>query len=147
MTNTPENTGLKQGGRFRKGQSGNPTGKPKGARHKTTIAALSLLEGEAESLSRKAIDLALAGDTTALKLCLDRVVPMYKAAARPVPIAIPVNACLVDIARAYLDAAAQGAIPPDTASQLITAIANVARIEEVQTLKERLEALERALKS
>ena len=33
-----------------------------------------LLEGEAEVLIRKAIERALAGDGTALRLCLDRII-------------------------------------------------------------------------
>jgi hypothetical protein len=62
-------------GQFSKGYSGNQSGKPKGARNKNTLAAIELLEGESQALSRKAIDLALAGDTAALKLCLERIVP------------------------------------------------------------------------
>jgi hypothetical protein len=37
-----------------------------------------LLEGEAEALTRKAVELALEGDTTALRLCLERLVPPRK---------------------------------------------------------------------
>jgi hypothetical protein len=65
---------------------GNP-GKPPGARHKTTLAVESLLEGEAEKLTRKVIRLALAGDTTALRLCLERIAPVRR--GRPVRIALP----------------------------------------------------------
>jgi hypothetical protein len=68
-----ENTAGNQRGRpFKKGRSGNPAGKPKGARHRATVAAEALLDGEAEGLTRKAIEMALAGDGTALRLCLDR---------------------------------------------------------------------------
>jgi len=66
------------GGQFAKGHSGNKSGKPKGTRNKTTLAALSLIEGEAEALSRKAIEMALEGDTTALRLCLERIAPPTK---------------------------------------------------------------------
>ncbi len=61
--------------RFRKGQSGNPGGRKPGSRNRATMAAEALLEGEGEALTRKAIELALEGDTTALKLCLERIVP------------------------------------------------------------------------
>src|SRR5690348_14063439 len=67
------------GGRlFRKGRSGNPAGRPPGSRNRATVAAEALLEGEAQALTRKAIELALEGDTTALRLCLERIVPQRK---------------------------------------------------------------------
>jgi hypothetical protein len=40
----PENTGRDQAGRWRKGASGNRAGKPRGTRHKATLAAETLLE-------------------------------------------------------------------------------------------------------
>jgi hypothetical protein len=46
---------------------GNP-GKPRGARHRATQAVLALLNGQAEALTRKAVDMALYGDVTALRL-------------------------------------------------------------------------------
>jgi len=42
-----ENSDQKHATRWRKGQSGNPSGKPRGARHKATLAAQALLDGEA----------------------------------------------------------------------------------------------------
>src|SRR5258708_8865649 len=71
-----EKTAGKQRGRpFLRGESGNPAGRPMGARHKATVAAEALLDGEAEALTRKAVEMALAGDGTALRLCLDRIIP------------------------------------------------------------------------
>lgn len=49
--------------------TGNP-GRPKGARNKATTAALALLEGQAEALTQRAVEMALAGDTVALRLCM-----------------------------------------------------------------------------
>ena len=56
---------------FLKGQSGNPRGRRYGSRNKKTLAAAVLLEGEAGALTRKAVELALEGDPTALRLCID----------------------------------------------------------------------------
>ncbi len=70
-----EITGQKQSGRFVKGQSGNPNGRPKGARGKATMIAEALLDGDAEKLMRKAIELALAGSEPCLRLCLERILP------------------------------------------------------------------------
>src|ERR1700751_5428740 len=69
-------------GRFSKGESGNPAGRPPGARNKATEAAERLLEGEAEALTRKVVELALEGDSTALRLCFDRIIPPRR--GRPV---------------------------------------------------------------
>src|SRR5690349_15654120 len=60
---------------FEPGKSGNPAGRPQGARNRTTLAVEAILEGEAEALTRKVIELALNGDRPALRMCLDRLAP------------------------------------------------------------------------
>ncbi|GMG84917.1 hypothetical protein LNKW23_41330 [Paralimibaculum aggregatum] len=62
-------------GRWKKGISGNPSGRPRGARNHATTAAAALLDGEAEALTRKAVEAALGGDSEALRLCLQRILP------------------------------------------------------------------------
>ena len=57
----PKPPGRVRGRPFEKGRSGNPSGRRIGCRNKTTIAA-SLLAGEAEALTRRAVELALVGD-------------------------------------------------------------------------------------
>lgn len=84
MAEGPDKAGRRQDGRFKKGHRGNPDGCRKGSRHKATLAAEALLEGEAEALTRKAIELALAGDGQALRLCMERLVPRRK--DRPVDV-------------------------------------------------------------
>jgi hypothetical protein len=54
-------------GRFARGRSGNPAGRPRGCRDHVNRAARLLLAGEAEALTRKAVEMALAGDPTALR--------------------------------------------------------------------------------
>jgi len=60
---------------FEKGRSGNPGGRRQGSRNKATLAAAALLAGESEALTRKAVEMALAGDPTAMRLCMERVLP------------------------------------------------------------------------
>src|SRR5690348_15838512 len=74
-------------GRFRKGRSGNPRGRAAGTRNKATQAAEQLLEGEAEALTRRAVELALEGEAGALRLCLERIIPPRR--ARPVKLGVP----------------------------------------------------------
>src|SRR3954452_18790505 len=94
----PANTGRKQDTRFKAGQSGNPAGKAKGTRHRATLAAASLLDGEAETITRKTIEMAKAGDTVALRLCLDRLAPVRK--DRPVAFALPRIETTADLPKA-----------------------------------------------
>ena len=65
-------------GRFAQGNSGNSSGRPLGSRNKATLMMEALLEGEVEQLTRKAMELAMGGDTQALRLCLDRMMPTRK---------------------------------------------------------------------
>lgn len=60
--------------KYQKGISGNPSGRPKGALNKRTQLT-QLMEDHAEALVSKAIELALSGDTTALRLCIERLIP------------------------------------------------------------------------
>ena len=105
-----QNSAKKQRGRpFKPGQSGNPAGKPKGARNRATLAAEALLDGEAQALTRKAIEMALAGDPTAMRLCLERILSPRK--DRPLSLELPPIANADDAAeaiRSILSAVAQG---------------------------------------
>ena len=111
--------GMQRGRPFQPGQSGNPAGRPKGARNRATVAAEALLAGEAEALTRKAVELALAGDVTALRLCLERVVPPRK--DRAVAFDLPAVVKADDAAQALgavLAAVADSTITPSEAVAL-----------------------------
>ncbi|MEW6429582.1 MAG: DUF5681 domain-containing protein [Thermodesulfobacteriota bacterium] len=112
-----EKTGRKQAGQFKKGESGNANGRPRGSRNKTTMAALALLEGEAEALTRKAVEAALGGDMQALRLCLERIAPPAK--DRPISLKLPKLKGVADLPKltaAILDAVAAGKIGPTEAA-------------------------------
>lgn len=128
-------------GRFAAGNSGRPAG----ARNRATMAALELMVGEAETLSRKAVELALAGDTVALRLCLERVAPPRKDA--PVSFALPMINCAKDAAAAagaVLQAVSVGDLTPAEAAQVMGLIDSYRRTLEVTELEARVAALENA---
>src|SRR5271169_6497623 len=50
-------------------------GRPQGSRNKATIALQALLEGEGEAITRVVVERAKSGDATALRLCLERLIP------------------------------------------------------------------------
>jgi hypothetical protein len=72
---------------FQPGQSGNPAGRRRGSQNKATLAAATLLDGEALGLTLRAVEAALAGDMLAMKLCLERVLP--RCHERPVTFSPP----------------------------------------------------------
>ena len=71
----PKPPGRPRGRPFEKGRSGNPAGRRRGSRNKATLAAAALLAGESEALTRKAVEMALGGDPTAMRLCMELVLP------------------------------------------------------------------------
>jgi hypothetical protein len=114
-----DNTGKRQETRFKPGQSGNPNGRPKGSLNATTLAAQALLDGEAEILTRKAIELAKGGDLTALRLCMDRLLPPRK--DRPVSLDLPRIDRARDVPKAIsalVAAVAAGELTPSDAGEV-----------------------------
>jgi hypothetical protein len=139
MTDTRKNAGNTRGRPF---QPGNP-GKPRGARHKTTLAVEALLDGEAEALTRVAIKKAKAGDMIALRLCLDRLAPARK--DRHVPFEFPKiqeAADAVKASAAIVQAVATGDLTPSEAGELTRVLESYSRILEVADHEERLKRLE-----
>ncbi len=132
-------TGRNASGRFTKG---NP-GRPRGARHKATRAALALLDGEAKALTRQAVTMALGGDATALRLCLERIAPPRKDA--PVTFDLPPMRSAVDAARAagaVLDAVATGDLTPTEGAHIMALVETYRRTLETSELEARMAALE-----
>ena len=142
LTAATEATAKPRNGEKTQFRAGNP-GKPRGARNKTTRAIEALLDGEAEGLTRKAIALALEGDVTALRLCLDRISPAPK--DRVVYFDLPAISTLDDLPAALLailGGAATGAITPTEANSLAALVEGFRRASESADLLKRIEALE-----
>ena len=118
-------------------------GRPKGTRHKATQAVLSLLDGQAEALTQRAVQLALAGDSTALRLCLERLAPPRKDA--PVTFPLPPMSTAKDAAQAagaVLEAVSEGDLTPSEGAQVMALIDSFRRTLEVTELEARVAALE-----
>ena len=137
-----ETTERKQVG-FQKGVSGNPSGRPKGSRHKATLALEALLEGEAEGITRKAIEAAKAGDMVAIRRVLDRVCPPRK--TRSIEIDLPPigDAAGVSLAQEeVLKAVCTGELDLDQAQALSGLLEARRQFLETSELEARLTELE-----
>jgi hypothetical protein len=126
---------------FKKGTSGNPQGRPVG---KTPGAQLrKSIELRADDILQAVIESAIGGDMMACKILLDRITPTLKPQA--MPISLPVNGSLAEQGGEIIKATMSGQIPPDIGSQLITALANQAKIVEIDELTRRIEVLENGI--
>ena len=141
MSENPNNDGRKTDGTF---APGNQLGGSKaGSRHRVTRAIEELLEGEHEALTRKAIDAALGGDVTALRLCLDRIAPPRKDS--PIAFALPPIRSAADTVAAsssLLDAVAIGDVTPDEAGRVMALLTAHKALVEAGDLEARISALE-----
>jgi len=143
LSEQSRNNGRTSAGQFAKG---NP-GRPHGARHKATLAIEALLEGEAEALGRKAVELALAGDPTALRLCMDRLAPARK--GRTVTFELPATQTGGDILKALealMAAVADGEVTPEEAVSISSVLEVKRKAIETVELEARLSKLEQSAK-
>jgi hypothetical protein len=133
----------KENTQFKPDQSGNPSGRPKGARNQSTIAAEALLDGEAEAITRRCIGLAMDGDATALRLCLSRILPVKR--ERTIELDLPALEDSQDSLRAIgtvLEAVGSGMITPSEGQAVASLLETHRRTFEVEELERRLEVLE-----
>ena len=119
--------------------SPNPSGRPRDTR---TQALRSAILEEVPELIQTLLAQAKAGDTSASKLLLDKVLPSLKPISEPVIFNIADNDNLATMSQSIIDSIARGELPSDTGAQIIGAIAAQAKIEEFVTLEARITQLE-----
>ena len=126
---------------WKKGESGNINGRPKGAVGRSTEIRNAIADN-ADALVAKVVQMALDGDSTALRICIKRLCPALRPKDAPVVLAMSANGPLEDQGRAILSEMAKGIITPTEANTLLGALASQAKLIESDELTRRVEALE-----
>jgi hypothetical protein len=143
-----ETTAGKQRGRpFRKGESGNPQGRSRGARHRVTIMVERLMADDASDITKAVITAAKAGDVAAARVVLDRIAPIHKGA--PLEIDLPPVATTEGITAALAALVAEmsaGTVTPEEAQMVASLIEAQRKAIETNELELRLRAIEERLK-
>ncbi|MFT8276600.1 hypothetical protein ACMSSJ_13815 [Kerstersia gyiorum] len=132
---------LKSGAPRRRG------GRPAGSLNKRTILRKALQDGYPdgeEGFWRAVVELVKAGDTQAMTMIADRIMPKLKPQGEIVKLTVPDDATAADMARAVMQATAAGKLSTDAARELLAAIADMVKIVEATELEERIKRLEEA---
>ena len=117
------------------------TGRPPGTGAVAKLRAQLLEGGQLDALVKTVYARALAGDMAAVRILLDRVIPPLRAEALPVQVNVDQQATLTDQARAVVQAALDGQIPPDVAAELVRSISSLVTIAEGDELRDKLNQL------
>lgn len=131
---------------WKKGQSGNPRGRPKGSRNRATLLALAAMEGDLNDVVRVVIDAALSGDLTAARLIVDKLIPATR--ERPLSIDLPDTKTAegVELAQsAIIQAVGAGNLLPGEGETLSALVENRRRSLESIEFAARLAAIEENL--
>lgn len=140
----PENAGQMQvTGKFRKGQSGNPQGKAKGTKNRATLAAEQVLQSDLDNICHKLIEEALNGNIQAIRLVLDRVLPVKR--DRDINIRLPKLQTTDDAVKAMsliIESVSCGNITPsegEAMSKVVDAFVKAIQVYEVEKRVVKLE--------
>jgi hypothetical protein len=118
-------------------------GRPRGTGAVARLRDQLLTGDQLDALVSKVYALAIEGDTAAIRILLDRLVPPLRSQAATVKLKLP-DGSLTEQARALLKAATDGRLPADLAAELISSIAKVAGVDQVDELRRQVEALEQS---
>jgi hypothetical protein len=131
--------------KFKAGASGNPTGRPKGIKDRR-VAMRELLQPHAEKLVKKVVDLALAGDVQALRICIDRIIPPVREDRLSISLPAIADSAGCSAAQAKIMAAvADGELLPSEGEALSGLVEHQRRALDTTEFAKRLEAIESKL--
>ena len=122
------------------GQSGNPSGRKPGTGKVEKLRAA--LTKELPEVLDALVAKAKEGDTGAIKLILERIVPALRPVDAAAPLDLPVGGGLAEQGRAVLVALAAGHLPVNQASSILQGLGSLAKLIETDELEARIAALE-----
>jgi hypothetical protein len=124
--------------------SANPNGRPRGSRNKATLLAEALIDGQAEALVRKGLELALGGDISMLRTMLGFILPAKR--DRHLTLTLPPIETASDallVSRAIVEGVASGELSPEEGASMSKTLETHIKLFEVVDLETRLTELER----
>jgi phage tail tape-measure protein len=132
--------------RFQQGQSGNPAGRPRGALNRATVLAQELLSARVESIAGKLIELAEGGDMRAIRVCMERLMPVIK--HQPIAVELPPIENAADSVEAVASiaaAVAAGELTATEAAELAKVVDSYVGALASREFEERLSKLEQGI--
>jgi hypothetical protein len=124
--------------------NGNPGRKP-GSRNRTTLLAAALLNGKAEELLRKALEIAIAGDVGMIKFLLGRILPRERLVKLDLPRMESADDA-VEALGAIVQAVTAGKISPSEGAAVATLINSYAQAIDLADLVKRMNSVEAQIK-
>ena len=126
-------------------QTGNKygRGRPPGSRNKFTRALQEALESHAETLMKKCVFLALQGNTTAMRLCMERLIPARR--QRVLQFSLPSIKTVVELSaacEAVVRGVSRGLLTASEGQAFTMMLDARRRMIETEELEARLRALE-----
>jgi hypothetical protein len=118
-------------------------GRPKGSRNRDAAPAKKLLEEYTPHLTRKLIALALEGNGSALRICMERIMPPPRDAC--VPITLPKIKSAEDVASAaekVTRGIGNGVLSPSEGETIMNILESQSRVIENAGTEKRVQKLE-----
>jgi hypothetical protein len=127
---------------WKPGQSGNPKGRPAGAGEIAKLRAG--IAGHVPAIIATLTAAALAGDVSAARLLLERVIPAIKPAEEAAPVNLP-DGTLTEKGRAVVAAVAAGELAPSQGASIMGSLGALSKLTEADEIERRIAALEASL--
>lgn len=130
-------------GRWKKGESGNPRGRPPGPSKQGKLVK-QMLDGAADIIEA-VMEKAKEGDAAAAGLVLSRIIPALRSQTQTVTFDFDATAPVARQVEQVLDGIASGAVPADIGKEIISAIGVLSDVRAAEQLEARIITLEAKL--